>query len=119
MAYDFQQLEVWKLGMELVVRVYKLTTSFPATERYALVDQMKRAANSVIANIAEATGRHFTKDRVRVLYQARGEIEEVKSHLVLAKRLKYGDDAFIDELLNDYGMLGRRLNAFIRAINTD
>lgn len=101
------------------MRVYELTSSFPIAERYALADQMKRAANSVIANIAEASGRHYTKDRVRVLYQARGEIEEVKSHLALAKRLQYGDVKLIDELQNDYGVLGRRLNAFIKAINTD
>jgi four helix bundle protein len=119
MAYDFRKLAIWNEGMSLLVKVYALSATFPSQERYSLTDQLRRAANSVIANIAEAQGRYYIKDKIRVLYQSRGEIEEVKSHLLVAEKLAYGNTLNIHELIDGYATLGRRLNAFIRSINAD
>jgi four helix bundle protein len=119
MVYDFQKLQIWQEGMELLLRVYRLTATYPQDERYGLTEQLRRAANSVIANIAVACGRHFNKDKVRILYQSRGEVEEVKSHLLVAINLKYGDKEESLSLIEAYSVEGRRINAFILRFKTD
>lgn len=116
MAYDFQRLKIWQLGVELLVEIYRITTVFPKEERFGLIDQLRRAANSIVANIAEASGRHFKKDKIRVLYQARGEIEETRSHLLVAIRLNYGNKQELEKTIDDYRQLAMQLNAFIRSI---
>ncbi len=116
MAYDFQKLRVWQIAIDLLVEIYGATTLFPKGERFGLIDQVRRAANSVAANIAEASGRHFKKDKIRVLYQARGEIEEVRSHLLVAGRLGYENGSQLQILIGKYSELAMQLNAFIKSI---
>jgi len=116
MGYDFQSLTVWKKAVELLKKVYLLSSKFPKDERYALTDQLRRSANSVAANIAEAQGRHFKKDKIRVLYQSRGEIEETRSHLLVSGELGYGKANDINPLVDEYNVLGKQINALIRSI---
>ncbi|MBM4402175.1 MAG: four helix bundle protein [Candidatus Cloacimonetes bacterium] len=59
MAKSFYELEIWKNGLKLLLDVYKITAQYPKEEKYDLTSQTRRAANSVIANIAEAHGRFF------------------------------------------------------------
>lgn len=89
MAEDFRKLKIWQEGYKLVLLIYKLTNSFPREEKYGLSDQIRRSANSVIANIAESCGRCDKKDKIRQLYIARGEVEETKSHLEVSRGLNY------------------------------
>jgi len=86
---SFRDLRIWQKGFELVERIYKTTKNYPSEEKFALVSDTRRSANSVIANIAEAHGRYFYSDKVRVLYIARGEAEEVRSHSSVAFSQKY------------------------------
>jgi four helix bundle protein len=116
MAYGFEKLDVWNMSTDLLIEVYGLTARYPKTEIYALVSQTRRAANSVVANIAEATGRHFYKDKIRIFYIARGEIEETKSHLLVALRLGYIDRKDIDNLLEQYSILHKKLNGLISVL---
>ncbi|HCY19874.1 MAG TPA: four helix bundle protein, partial [Deltaproteobacteria bacterium] len=62
---------------------------YPAGERYALTSDIRRSANSVIANTAESHGRYYFADKVRVLYTARGEVEETRSHLQVSLGRNY------------------------------
>lgn len=117
MAYDFKKLLIWQDGYKLLLEVYELTYSFPVEEKYSLTTQLRKSANSIIANIAEAHGRKYTKDKIRVLYQSRGEIEETRSHLLVARGLGYCKSEDVSELDHAYSNLARRLNAFINKIS--
>ncbi|MFH1781121.1 MAG: four helix bundle protein [Patescibacteria group bacterium] len=118
MADSFFKLNIWKKGYELVLEIYKLAKEFPATERYALTDQLKRSANSIIANIAESQGRYSYKDKIRVLYQARGEIFEARSHLKVAEGLEYLPNIKFTEIDSEYEGLLVGLNKYINYLSS-
>jgi four helix bundle protein len=80
----YKQLEAWKKSMQLVKEVYVLTKSFPKEEMYALTSQLRRAAVSVPANIAEGSGRNYKKDTIQFLHISRGSLYEVETLLNIA-----------------------------------
>ena len=86
---DFRNLLAWQKADDLVVGVYKVTAGFPTDERYGLTSQIRRAAVSIAANIAEGSGRQSLKDFVHFLYLARGSLAEVEYYIHLAQRLDY------------------------------
>jgi len=91
----FKDLKAWQRSMDLAVAIYEVTASFPNEERFALVDQMRRSAISVISNIAEGYGRGTDKDLTHFLYMARGSANELSAQIELSKRLRYvSDDVF-------------------------
>ena len=83
------QTDLWKLAMDLVVEVYRLTACLPKDERFRLVSQMQRAATSVPSNIAEGAGRESDADYRRFLYVARGSLNELWTQLSICHRLEY------------------------------
>lgn len=85
----FEQLEVWQKGHELVLAIYRLTRTFPPEERFGLVTQMRRAAISVPANIAEGFKRRTLKDKIHFYNVSQGSLEETRYYLLLAFDLKY------------------------------
>ena len=87
---SFRDLRVWQLGMEIVERVYTLSNTFPRDEIYGLTSQLRRAAVSVPANIAEGHSRASTKEYQRHLSIAVGSLAEVETYLELCIRLRYG-----------------------------
>ena len=89
MALDYRELDVWKMSMGLCEQVYGLVLQFPSDERYALGDQLRRAAVSIPSNIAEGNGRDSKSDYARFLSIARGSLFEVQTQLELAERLNY------------------------------
>ncbi len=117
MPQSFYQLEIWKNGYELVLKVYTAIQNFPTSERYGLVDQLKRSANSIIANIAESQGRYSYNDKIRVLYHTHGEIFEVRSHLKVAHGLGYLTEAEFKKLDKDHEGLLMGLNSYIRYLS--
>ena len=86
---SFEDLEVWQIGRDLVAKVYSLTASLPESETFGLIAQIKRAALSVPANIAEGFGRYHYMDKARFYLNARGSLYELKSHLLIARDLRY------------------------------
>ncbi len=97
---DFRGLRVWQTGMELAEKVYQLSRQFPKHETYGLGGQIQRAAISIPANIAEGHARGSTKDFLRHLAIAQGSLAELETHLLLAERLNYCDEAEISQILN-------------------
>lgn len=85
----FKQLVVWQKSMELVRIVYGLTKTFPADERYALTDQLRRAVVSIPSNIAEGNGRASNADYGHFLSIARGSLYETMTQLQVAEDLGY------------------------------
>jgi four helix bundle protein len=88
-AQKFEDLAMWKKSHALVLRVYKLTRQFPKEEIYALTSQMRRAATSVPANIAEAFKKRHRADKARVLNIAQGSLEELRYYFILSRDLEY------------------------------
>jgi four helix bundle protein len=111
-----KELEVWKKSHELVLRIYQLISKFPNSERYALSDQLKRAACSVPANIVEGHSRKTSKEFIQYLYQARGSLEEVRYFLLLSKDLNYLTDETFNELEDHSQTISKMLNSLISSI---
>ena len=85
----FRQLHAWQESHRLVLMVYQVTQGFPGEERFGLVSQMRRAAVSVPANIAEGFKRLGIQDKMRFYNVAEGSLEELKYYLILAQDLGY------------------------------
>ena len=113
---DFHELSIWRNGYNLLMQVYNISNTFPQWEKYALVSQIVRSASSVIANIAESHGRFHFADKVRVLYIARGEILETRSHLAVAFGQKYINKEKFVEINNGYCELTKNLNSYINSL---
>ncbi len=84
---DFRRLDVWKKAHELTLGIYRLTLSFPSSEKFGLVSQLQRAAASIGANLAEGCGRETDADYRRFVQIASGSACEVEYHLLLAHDL--------------------------------
>jgi len=99
---NYQKLDIWKLGIELVKEVYVLTNEFPRDERFGLISQLKRSAVSVPSNIAEGYGRGSDKEFCRFLHIARGSLYEVETQIIIASELGFIDDAKKVEALTQH-----------------
>ena len=86
---SFTDLTVWQKAHELSLLTYKLTAGFPKAERFGIVSQLRRASASVPANIAQGYGRRTTRELLRSLQIAAGEVEEVRYFLILSRDLGY------------------------------
>ena len=85
---SYRGLEVWQVAMDLVEEVYQAAARLPETEKFGLKSQLRRAATSIPANIAEGYGRTHRGDYLRHLSIARGSLMEIETHLMIAVRLK-------------------------------
>jgi four helix bundle protein len=86
---SFRDLIVWQRAIDLVPRIYRITTGFPREELFALSSQLRRAAISIPANIAEGQARQHPKEFVQHLMIAKGSLAEVQTLLIIAHRLGY------------------------------
>ena len=89
---DFKDLIIWQKGMEIAEHCYLATKLFPKDELYGIVQQIRRSAVSIPANIAEGYGRRSTKDYIRFLNIALGSINELETHLILSQRIGLCDN---------------------------
>ena len=110
---NFEDLEVWQIGKELALKVYDTSFNFPREEVYGITSQVKRAALSVPANIAEGFGRFHFMDKAKFYLNARGSLYELKSHLLIASELGYIKDGAINGILLIIDSLSLKLNNLI------
>ncbi len=96
---NFRELEIWKLGMQIVKSVYKVANKLPKEEKFGLISQLKRAAVSVPANIAEGCSRYSEKDFNRFLQISIGSLFEVETELLLCVQLEFIEKNEITDLL--------------------
>lgn len=112
---SFRDLIAWQKAHELVLKTYGTLESFPASEKFALSDQMKRAAVSITSNIAEGFSRKTAKDKAQFYQTALGSLTELESQLMVALDLHYIDKS----ICNDFDLLisetSRLLNGLIKA----
>ena len=115
---NFRDLVAWRRGYALALAVYRATERFPPGERFALVSQLRRAATSVISNIAEGTGRHGDREFCRFLRIARCSAREGECQLELAKGLGYLSEEELSGLNQSTAELGRLLTGLIRSLRS-
>ena len=114
-AQSFRDLLVWRKAHEFVLAVYTFTEGFPKPETYGLALQMRRAAVSVPANIAEGFRRRGKVDKARFMNLAEGSLEECRYYLILAQDLGYGDTSKLAAAAEE---VSRLLSAYAAAILT-
>lgn len=110
---DFRRMAVWQKADEFVLEIYALTRAFPEDERFGLTSQLRRAAVSIPANIAEGSGRHNHPDFRQFLYTARGSLNEVEYYLHLAERLGYLEQEQSQPLIQTQHEVGSLLQGLI------
>ena len=112
-----RDLIVWQKAMDLVVSVYRESDSFPKTEIYGLTSQVRRAAVSVPANIAEGQGRRLTGEYIHFLGNARGSLLEVDTHLEIATRLGFMSADNHLALAEQLAEVRKLLNGLMRSLD--
>lgn len=110
---SFLDVELWKRAHAWVLAVYRFTESFPKSERFGLVTQMRRAAVSVPANFAEGFKKRGHPDKCRFYNIAQGSLEECRYYLILAQDLGYGETRVLHEELEN---VSRMLEAYVQAV---
>jgi S23 ribosomal protein. len=115
MSAYYQDLIAWQKAISLAECAYELTEAFPKRELYGLARQIRNAAVSVPANIAEGHGRITRGEWQQFLGIARGSLHEVETELILAARFRYIDQAQLATALNRSSEVGRLINGLLRA----
>lgn len=108
------KLDVWKRGIEFVTKIYKLTESFPKSEIYGLVQQMRKSAVSIPSNIAEGAGRNSKNEFKQFLSIAQGSIAELETQLLISRNLGFIKE--LDSLLIELDDLSRMLIGLTKAL---
>jgi four helix bundle protein len=114
-AKNFQDLVVWQKAHQFILSVYRYSESFSKDELYGLTSQLRRAAVSIPANIAEGFKKKTRPDKARYLNIAQGSLEESRYYLILSKDLDYGDT---HQLKNQLEEVSKLLGAYLSSILT-
>ena len=111
----YKDLNVWRLGKEMAISIYKMTFMGAFKSDFGLRDQMRRAAVSIPSNIAEGDERGTNKDGVRFLYIAKGSLAELQTQLIIAQEIGYIDSATLKEMDKRCDQLGKMLGSLIKS----
>jgi four helix bundle protein len=113
---SYRDLVVWKKSIELAKKVYVLTKIFPRDETYGLVQQARRSAVSIAANIAEGQGRNGRREFIQFVGIARGSLTELQTHLVIAGKLGYLHERQLLDVLGDAEIVYKLLNGLKKGL---
>jgi four helix bundle protein len=115
---SYRDLRVWQEGMSLARACYVVTRAFPKEEMFGMTSQIRRAAASIPANVAEGHGRECTGDDIRFLRIAQGSLKELETHLLLSSDVGVCGKDDVSPMLDQADQLGRMLRALIRALQS-
>ncbi|MBY0312906.1 MAG: four helix bundle protein [Phycisphaerales bacterium] len=111
---SYRELDVWRVAIDLVAEVYRVTQTWPAHEQFGLISQVRRAAVSIPSNIAEGYGRESRKDYIRSLRIARGSLAELETQLVISGRVGISNREELRPAWEFSQRVGAMLTALIR-----
>jgi len=111
-----EKLEVWKRAVDFVVRIYKMTETFPREEKFGLTSQIRRAAVSVPANIAEGAARQSSKEFGYFLSNAQGSVSELATEILIARRLNYVSEQNYKLDDNELASIGRMILGLAQSV---
>lgn len=117
MAKDYNDLNIWKLGIKITKEIYTITEKLPGFENYSLSSQMRRASISIPSNIAEGFARQYNKEYKQFLYIALGSIAELETQFVLTEELGYLKEKDETELKEELRYLSRMIMSLIKKLN--
>ncbi|MEZ6060750.1 MAG: four helix bundle protein [Planctomycetaceae bacterium] len=117
--FRFEKLIVWQTAVELADNIYEATNHFPVDERFGLTSQLRRAAVSVSANIAEGSGRGTNPDFARFVEIAYGSVMEVVSEMVITRRRGWVSESGFDAVYRDADELARMLSGLRTSLKTE
>ena len=111
--FSFEKLDVWQDSRSLTKVIYEVTKSFPDSEKFGLVSQMRRASVSVSSNIAEGAARSSTKDYIRFLYQSLGSASELETQYLACQLLNLTEEnpEYLDKIDHVLRMLKSQINS--------
>jgi four helix bundle protein len=115
---DYKELVVWQKGVQLATEAYRITENFPRVETFGLTSQIRRAAASVPANIAEGWGRGSAREYIQFLTLARDSLLELETHLIVSEKLGFLDKTKSETaraLIVDIGKMLTRLMQSLHA----
>jgi four helix bundle protein len=115
---NFKELRIWQKGIEIAVKTYKLTETFPKEDKFGICQQMTNAGTSIPSNIAEGSNRRSEKDYARFIEIALGSNFELETQLIIAEQLKKGNQALLQELKIELSDHQRMLTGFQQKLNT-
>jgi len=115
---SFTDLKAWQEAHELVIMIYKITKDFPKEKIYSLINQMRRAAASITANIAEGFGRQGYKEKIQFYYLSQGSLIELKDQILIARDVDYLDKNGFDILVEKANAAHRLLQGLITKSKT-
>jgi len=110
-TYSFEKLEVWQLAKRLVVKIYQITSQFPAEEKFGLVSQLRRAAVSISSNIAEGSGRSTPKDQGNFYNKAYSSLVEVLNQLMISHDLNWINQTDLNDVRADIEIISSKINS--------
>jgi len=113
---SYRDLRVWQEAMALASDCYVLTKAFPKEEVYGMTAQIRRAAASIAANVAEGHGREGARSFVQFLRVSQGSLKELETHLLLAERVQIAEPSAVAPILARCESLGRMLRRLIRSL---
>ncbi len=113
---SFEDLEVWKVCRNIRKLIYAITENFPGEEKYRLVDQLRRAAISATANIAEGFGRYHYQENIQFCRQSRGSLFEILDHLTACSDLGYISKEQFEDCQKEISKDVRLLNGYVRML---
>jgi len=111
-----EKLEVWKRAIDFVVTLYKLTDAFPREEKFGLTSQIRRAAVSVPANIAEGAARQSSKEFTYFLSNAQGSVSELATEILIARRLGFVTETAFQRAKEELDSIGLMLLGLARSV---
>ncbi len=112
----YRNLQVWQLAIDISLKIYQATSSFPQEERFGLSSQLRRASVSIASNIAEGHARKAQKEFRRFLHLAKGSLAEVETQLIISSKLNYLSSDVAEELFQLTEQESRMLSGLIGSL---
>jgi len=106
---DYKELRFWQKALDLADMIYNEVGGFPKEETFGLTSQIKRAAISVMSNIAEGSARGTTKEYLRFLSMAKGSLKEVEAQLIFAERRKFISESSLEKYMSETNSIGKMI----------
>ena len=114
---DFQELRIWQKGIEIAVKTFQLTDTFPKEDKYGISQQMTRSGVSIPSNIAEGSSRRSEKDYARFIEISLGSSFELETQLIISEKLSKGDQTLLQNLKENITDQQKMLTGFQQKLN--
>ena len=114
---NFKELRIWQKGIEIAVKTFQLTDTFPKEDKYGICQQMTRSGVSISSNIAEGSSRRSEKDYARFIEISLGSSFELETQLIISEKLSKGDQSLLQNLKEDITDQQKMLTGFQQKLN--